>query len=95
MNIITSFIKYIVSIFTVLCEKFAQVQKAKKSCRNAKNDISKHFANVSKMVEIGSKTKRNIDNIMPSRYACYLIVHNGNCKKEKRMCAKAHIIYPV
>ena len=59
MNIITSFIKYIVSIFTVLCEKFAQVPKAKESCRNAKNDIDDHFADVNKMVEIGSEAVRS------------------------------------
>ena len=74
-------------------EKIAQVQKAKESCRNAKNDIGDHFADVSKMVEIGSEAKRNIDDIMLSRYACYLIVQNGDPrKKEKRMCAKAHIM---
>lgn len=57
------------------------VEKAKESCTNAKNDIGDHFADVSKMVEIGSDTKRNIDDIMLSRYACYLIVQNGDPRK--------------
>ena len=58
------------------------VEKAKESCKNSKNDIGDHFADVSKMVEIGSDTKRNIDDIMLSRYACYLIVQNGDPRKE-------------
>jgi len=58
------------------------VGKAKESCRNAKNDIGDHFADVSKMVEIGSEAKRNVDDIMLSRYACYLIVQNGDPRKK-------------
>ena len=58
------------------------VEKAKESCKNAKNDIEDHFADVSKMVEIGSETTRNIDDIMLSRYACYLIVQNGDPRKK-------------
>ena len=58
------------------------VEKAKESCKNTKSDIGDHFADVSKMVEIGSDTKRNIDDIMLSRYACYLIVQNGDPRKQ-------------
>ena len=58
------------------------VKKAKESCKNAENDIGDHFADVSKMVEIGSEAKRNIDDIRLSRYACYLIVQNGDSRKK-------------
>ena len=58
------------------------VEKSKKSCKNAKNDVREHFADVSKMVVIGHEAKREIDDIMLSRYACYLIVQNGDPRKE-------------
>ena len=56
--------------------------KAKESCEGSKYKVSDHFANVGKMVEIGSNTKRNLIDYKLSRYACYLIVMNGDSRKE-------------
>ena len=58
------------------------IEKAKAACKISNNVTDNHFANVSKMVGIGSSAERDIDDIMLSRYACYLIVQNGDPRKE-------------
>ncbi len=55
--------------------------KAKDACRNSGNEIADHFADVGKMVALGSEAYREIEDIMLSRYACYLIVQNGDSRK--------------
>ncbi len=57
------------------------IEKAKESASNAGENISDHFADVSKMVAIGSNTERRIDDVMLTRYACYLIAQNGDPRK--------------
>lgn len=57
------------------------INKAKKAVENSNISISDHFADVGKMVDIGV-SQREIQDILLSRYACYLIVQNSDPRKE-------------
>lgn len=58
------------------------ILKAQNACENADNNVSDHFADVGKMVNLGSGSQREVDDFMLSRYACYLIVMNGDPRKQ-------------
>ena len=58
------------------------IERAKVACQESKYSVDDHFAVQRKMVDIGSKTKRKVQDYKLSRHACYLIVMNGNPKKE-------------
>ena len=64
-------------------ENFSKViDRAKLACDNSGLSIQDHFPEVRKMVEIGSNTVRELLDYELSRYACYLIVQNGDPRKE-------------
>ena len=58
------------------------IERAKLACKNSGYETEDHFADVGKMVGIGSGAEREVDDVMLSRYACYLIVMNGDPRKE-------------
>ena len=58
------------------------IERAKLACKNSGFEIEDHFADVGKMVGLGSGAEREVDDVMLSRYACYLIVMNGDPRKE-------------
>ena len=57
------------------------VQKAKAACDNTGMGIKDHFVDVNKMVDLGSGSQRSVDNILLTRYACYLVAQNGDSRK--------------
>lgn len=57
------------------------VEKAKEACKNSNINTLDHFADVGKMIDLAKGAKREIEDIELSRYACYLIVQNGDPRK--------------
>ena len=66
------------------------VDKARDSCKITGEAVSDHFVDVTKMVKIGSGAERKQDDIMLTRYACYLIAQNGDPKKEQIAFAQSY-----
>ena len=69
---------------------FKVIEKAKEACRNAGNSDADHFPDVRKMVGIGSGTERKVDDMLLTRYACYLVAQNGDPRKEQIAFAQTY-----
>lgn len=66
------------------------IKRAMESCKTSGIEVSDHFREVTKMVQLGSGSKRNVRDYMLTRYACYLIAQNGDPKKEEIAFAQSY-----
>jgi len=66
------------------------ISKAKTACEVSAHEVTDHFADVGKMVDLGSGSQREVDDIMLTRYACYLIAQNGDPRKQEIAFAQTY-----
>ncbi len=66
------------------------IEKAREACRNSDHPASDHFVDVNKKVSLGSGSEREIDDVMLTRYACYLIAQNGDPRKDEIAFAQSY-----
>jgi DNA-damage-inducible protein D len=66
------------------------IVKAKIACKSSGHVVANHFPDVGKMVDLGSGSRREVDDIMLTRYACYLIAQNGDSKKQEIAFAQTY-----
>jgi DNA-damage-inducible protein D len=66
------------------------IEKAKIACKNSGGTPSDHFVDTNKMVDLGKSAQRSVDDIVLSRYACYLIAQNGDPLKNEIAFAQTY-----
>lgn len=69
------------------------IRKAVKSCEQSGNEPQNHFADARKMVSIGSRTARKLEDYHLSRFACYLIAQNGDPRKAEIALAQKYFAF--
>ena len=68
----------------------AVLSKARTACEVSGHPVSDHFVDVNKMVDLGSGSRRQVDDLMLTRYACYLVAQNGDPRKDEIAFAQTY-----
>ena len=66
------------------------IEKAKESCETSGIIVPDHFVDANKMVSLGSGANRDIEDLLLTRYACYLIAQNGDPRKKEIAFARSY-----
>ncbi len=69
---------------------FNVIEKAKIACKNSGQQIADHFVDVNKTIPMPKGAKKEIPDLMLTRYACYLIAQNGDPRKEQIAFAQSY-----
>jgi DNA-damage-inducible protein D len=66
------------------------IDKAKEACKNSQIEPNYHFVDVNKMIKLPKNATRDVEDIILTRYACYLIAQNGDPRKEEIAFAQSY-----
>lgn len=66
------------------------ILRAKHACKNAAQSVQNHFVDAGKMVQTGSRAQRKIEDILLTRFACYLVAQNGDPRKPQIALAQTY-----
>ena len=69
---------------------FKVIEKAKIACESSGANVSYHFVDINKMIELAKGAQREIEDVALTRYACYLVAQNGDSSKSEVAFAQTY-----